>query len=147
MSKICEISATLEILRLETGFFPIFRQWIPKRCKGVCCVDLGESFHMSILNYFLAKFGFDAAENEPRKVWQVWQSSRAPRCLYLWISGGPRVIPFYDSDRLFISSMATAGRPSEKTFFLRFLSFETTNLTRRCVTTDLHHHAQFQYST
>ena len=25
-------------------FFPIFRQWIPKRCKGVHCVDLGESF-------------------------------------------------------------------------------------------------------
>ena len=24
-------------------FFPIFRQWIPKRCKGVHCVDLGES--------------------------------------------------------------------------------------------------------
>ena len=25
-------------------FFPNFRQWIPKRCKGVHCVDLGESF-------------------------------------------------------------------------------------------------------
>ena len=25
-------------------FFPIFRQWIPQRCKGVHCVDLGESF-------------------------------------------------------------------------------------------------------
>ena len=29
-------------------FFPIFRQWIPKRCKGVHCVDLGESFPTSI---------------------------------------------------------------------------------------------------
>ena len=28
--------------------FPSFRLWIPKRCKGVHCVDLGESFHMSI---------------------------------------------------------------------------------------------------
>ena len=27
---------------------PIFRQWIPKRCKGVHYVDLGESFPMSI---------------------------------------------------------------------------------------------------
>ena len=29
-------------------FFPIFRQSIPKRCKGVHCVDLGESFPTSI---------------------------------------------------------------------------------------------------
>ena len=29
-------------------FFPIFRQWIPKRCKGAHCVDLGESFPTSI---------------------------------------------------------------------------------------------------
>ena len=29
-------------------FFPIFRQWIPKRCKGVHCVDLDESFPTSI---------------------------------------------------------------------------------------------------
>ena len=46
------------ILRLESGlfsglfwpgpFFPIFRLWIPKRCKGVHCVDLGESFPTSI---------------------------------------------------------------------------------------------------
>merc|ERR1711907_894800 len=28
---------------LARPFFPIFRQWIPKRCKGVPCVDLGES--------------------------------------------------------------------------------------------------------
>ena len=26
------------------SFFPSFRIWIPKRCKGVHCVDLGESF-------------------------------------------------------------------------------------------------------
>ena len=45
-----------KILRLESGaglfwpgpFFPIFRLWIPKRCKGVHCVDLGESFPTSI---------------------------------------------------------------------------------------------------
>ena len=29
-------------------FFPIFRIWIPKRCKGVHCVDLDESFPTSI---------------------------------------------------------------------------------------------------
>ena len=34
-------------------FFPNFRQWIPKRCKGVHCVDLGESFPTSI---FLQNF-------------------------------------------------------------------------------------------
>ena len=33
---------------LARPFFPIFRQWIPKRCKGVHCVDLGESFLTSI---------------------------------------------------------------------------------------------------
>ena len=35
-------------------FFPIFRQWIPKRCKGVHCVDLGESFPTSIYLQILA---------------------------------------------------------------------------------------------
>ena len=35
------------------------------RCKGVHCVDLGESFPTNI---YLAKFGFDTAENEPPKV-------------------------------------------------------------------------------
>ena len=30
------------------SFFPGFRIWIPKRCKGVHCVDLGESFPTSI---------------------------------------------------------------------------------------------------
>ena len=34
--------------------FPIFRQWIPKRCKGVHCVDLGESFPTSIYFQSLA---------------------------------------------------------------------------------------------
>ena len=32
------------------------------------CVDLGESFPTNILNYFLAKFGFDTAKNEPFKI-------------------------------------------------------------------------------
>ena len=41
------------------------RERIPKRCKGVHCLDLGESFHMSI---FIANFGFNTAENEPCKV-------------------------------------------------------------------------------
>ena len=40
---------------------------IPKRCKGVHFIDLGESFPNSNA-YLLAKFGFDAAENEPFKV-------------------------------------------------------------------------------
>ena len=42
-------------------------------CKGVHCVDLGESFHVFFRRelsnaYFLAKFRFDTAENEPSKV-------------------------------------------------------------------------------
>ena len=44
---------------------------IPKECKGVYCVDLGESFRMTIYyiyQYLIAKFGFDAAENEPPKI-------------------------------------------------------------------------------
>ena len=40
---------------------------IVELCKGVHCVDLGESFHMSIY-YLLANIGFDTAENEPCKV-------------------------------------------------------------------------------
>ena len=35
------------------------------------CVDLGESFQTHSLNYFLAKFGFDTAENAPSKVWPI----------------------------------------------------------------------------
>ena len=38
---------------------------IAELCKGVHCVDLGESFQNA---YLLAKFGFDTAENEPSKV-------------------------------------------------------------------------------
>ena len=54
---------------LDQDLFPpmvflVFWDSIPKRCKGVHCVDLIESFHMSI-KYLLAKFGFDTAENEP----------------------------------------------------------------------------------
>ena len=40
------------------------RLWIPKRCKGVHCIDLGESFPNSNA-YFVAKLGFDKVENEP----------------------------------------------------------------------------------
>ena len=36
-------------------------------CKGVHCVDLGESFPTTIY-YLLAKCGFDTAENEPCEV-------------------------------------------------------------------------------
>ena len=35
------------------------------RCKGVCCVDLGDSFHKSIYLLVL-KFGVDTAKNELR---------------------------------------------------------------------------------
>ena len=59
-------------------FFPIFRLWIPKRCKGVHCVDLGESFPFSN-EYLLAKFGFGTAENEPCKVCSL-SVYRSPRC-------------------------------------------------------------------
>ena len=45
---------------------------IRERCKGVHCVDLGESFPNLLFEqiantkeYFLAKFGFNTAENEP----------------------------------------------------------------------------------
>ena len=37
---------------------------ILKQCKGVHCVDLGESFP----THLLAKFGFATAENEPCEV-------------------------------------------------------------------------------
>ena len=54
---------------LARSFFPSFRLWIPKRCKGVHCVDLGESFQTQTrIYYLLAKFGFDTAENEPSKL-------------------------------------------------------------------------------
>ena len=38
---------------------------IRERCKGVHCVDLGESFPTSI---YLQKIGVDTAENEPLEV-------------------------------------------------------------------------------
>ena len=44
---------------------------IEERCKGVHCVDLGESFP-TIANsneYLLAKIGVDTAENAPLEVW------------------------------------------------------------------------------
>ena len=49
---------------------------IAELCKGMHCVDLGESFLLfepdSYSNaYVLAKFGFDTAENEPSKVWPI----------------------------------------------------------------------------
>ena len=70
---------------LARSFFPSFRLWSPKRCKGVHCVDLARAFliffsKQSYSNeYLLAKFGFgrdgtyllscfDTAENEPCKV-------------------------------------------------------------------------------
>ena len=51
---------------------------IRERCEGVHCVDLGESFPTRIYlqntrwkelpnAYFVAKFGFDTAENEPTR--------------------------------------------------------------------------------
>ena len=38
---------------------------IAEQCKGVHCVDLGESFQSYSNVYFLAKFRFDTAENDP----------------------------------------------------------------------------------
>ena len=77
--------------------FLVFWDSIPKRCKGVHCVDLGESFPTLLLRlfvqififqslpmslfsisfrtdsysneYLLAKIGVDTAENEPLEVW------------------------------------------------------------------------------
>ena len=46
-------------------------------CKGVHCVDLGESFPTSIY-YLLAKFGFDTAENELSKVCRSKQAIPTP---------------------------------------------------------------------
>ena len=40
---------------------------IAELCKGVHCVDLGESFQTYV--YLQKLFGFDTAENEPSKVW------------------------------------------------------------------------------
>ena len=52
--------------------FPGFWDSIPKRCKGVHFVDLGESFPTQIdpnsNAYLLAKIVVDTAENEPCKV-------------------------------------------------------------------------------
>ena len=45
---------------------------IEEQCKGVHCVDLGESFQSSNA-YLLAKFGFYTAENEPSKVCPIEQ--------------------------------------------------------------------------
>ena len=56
-------------MRLENG--------IPReRCKGVHCVDLGESFPNSN-EYLLANFGFDTADNEPSKVCRIPRRSSA----------------------------------------------------------------------
>ena len=47
---------------------------IRERCKGVFCLDLGESFPISFQidpnsnEYIFANFGFDTAKNEPCKV-------------------------------------------------------------------------------
>ena len=49
--------------------FLVFWDSIPKWCKGVHCVDLGESF---------PKFGFDTAENEPCKICPL-SAYRSPR--------------------------------------------------------------------
>ena len=43
------------------------------------CVDLDESFPTNILNYFLAKFGFDTGENELSKGWPKQASDTHPR--------------------------------------------------------------------
>ena len=69
-------------------FFRGFFHFDSKRCKEVCRVDLGESFHMSIyylvllctIHYLLAKLGFDTAENEPCKFCplSVYRSPRFP---------------------------------------------------------------------
>ena len=40
---------------------------IAELCKGVHCVDLGESFATYIYSILLANFGFDTAENGPLK--------------------------------------------------------------------------------
>ena len=45
--------------------FLVFWDSIPKRCKGVHFVDLGESFPT---HTYIANFGFDTAENEHFKV-------------------------------------------------------------------------------
>ena len=47
-----------------------------KLCKGVYCVDLGESFQTS----FFSKIGFDTSENEPCKVCPL-SVHRSPRCV------------------------------------------------------------------
>ena len=52
-------------------FFPIFRQWIPKRCKGVHCVDLGESFPKSI---YLQKSASIQPRTSPSKFTYVSQN-------------------------------------------------------------------------
>ena len=56
-------------------FFPIFRQWIPKRCKGVHRVDLGESFPTSIYLQNLASIQPRTSACEIDSRLQDWQKN------------------------------------------------------------------------
>ena len=58
----------VKILKIWKMFFTILyflQHVILEQCKGVYWVDLGDSFSNE---YFIAKSGFDTAENEPCKV-------------------------------------------------------------------------------
>ena len=67
-------------------FFPIFRQWIPKRCKGVHCVDLGESFPTRI---YLQK----SASIQPRTSPVKFAARRGKLCSQRGTRSSRRVTP------------------------------------------------------
>ena len=55
----------------KIAFFVLFfkrKIEIAELCKGVRCVDLGESFPTNPNEYLVAEIGFATAENEPCKV-------------------------------------------------------------------------------
>ena len=66
-SRIVECGAVLRPEDACQKHFSWFFNWTPKVLTCVHLVDLVKSFHTSI-QYLLAKFGFDTAENEPLKV-------------------------------------------------------------------------------
>ena len=69
-SGIFSFPPTFSGLLWPGSFFPSFRLWIPKRCKGVHCVDLGESFPTRI---YLQK----SASIQPRT--SPYKFARSPR--------------------------------------------------------------------
>ena len=98
-------------------FSPVFDYGFQKRCKGVHFVDLGESFLFEQIansnEYLLAKFGFDAAENETLGIGNltgIWTFGRVkiliPIPKFPWELGMQTAGPVSDSEKGSRSSIA-----------------------------------------